>query len=139
MTDRSPAAVSTMTWHVAEAGTPRCKPQAMPEFHDLNTMGSCHGRRPCRPIYRILIWLWIETPCCRVAPSPPSVTSLCRGRLFQTLCCGFPAAMTNHTTSRYGFVFGGLSRRGLSQNIPRLLTVSMSRNGRPSLLQTLCF
>ena len=72
-----------------------------------------------------------------VVVSAPSVTSLCRGRLFRTLFRRFLAAMIKHIAPRWRFVLGGLSRRGLSQNTP-VCYKPMSQNGRPSLLQTLC-
>ena len=49
-----------------------------------------------------------------VLSRPPPVTSLCRGRLLQTLCRGFLAAMNKHITSSALFLricCGGVCRR----------------------------
>ena len=40
-----------------------------------------------------------QNPVLSRGPLPPSVTSLCRGRLLQTLCRGFLAAINEQITA----------------------------------------
>ena len=56
-----------------------------------------------------------------VARLPPSVTRLCRSRLFQTLCRGFLAAVIQHIPSSWRLVFRGFVAAGFVAEHPHLL------------------
>ena len=62
-----------------------------------------------------------------VAGPPSSVTSLCCGRLFLTLCRGFLAAMIKHITSRYRFVFWEVVAEGVVAEHPCLLQTYVAK------------
>ena len=63
------------------------------------------------------IWPWIKTPCCR---GPPSVASLCHGRLFQTLCRGCLLAIIKYYL-KVALCFWGFVAEGFVAEHPSLL------------------
>ena len=67
------------------------------------------------------IWLWIRTPVVS-GPPPPSVTSLRRGRLFQTLCRGFLVAMIINIVPPGKALYLGVCRGGVCRKTPPPVT-----------------